>query len=147
MFRLVNPLTSLIFGGDDRAKITFTLLAINWIGALSCLLVLRALIERVCDRQWIVILATLGFLFCSAFLNYGQTGSAYVPGIALILTGALILVRDSEKPGNKLAVLAAAALIAGGVSLWVPLVLIVPGAVMLPLFLGEWDRRTMRQAC
>lgn len=143
MFRLFNPLTSLIYNGDDRAKITLTLLAINWISGLCCLLVLRSLIERVCNRQWMVNLATLGLLFCSSFLNYGQTGSAYVPGLALILAGALILVRDNENPRGKLAALTAAALMAGGVSLWVPLVLIVPGAVMLPLVLGNFDRRML----
>jgi hypothetical protein len=144
MFRLVNPLTRLTFAADDRAKITFTILAINWISGLWCLLVLRALIERVCDRPWIVNLATLGLLFCSAFLNYGQTGSAYVPGLALILSAALVLVKDSEKP-MRFGAVAAALLLAGGVSLWVPMVLIVPSAATLPLFLGRWDRRVLRQ--
>ena len=144
MFRVFNPLTSLIFGADDRAKITFTLLAINWIGGLACLLVLRALTERVCNRQWIVTLAPIALLFSSAFLNYGQTGSAYAPGLALILTGGLLLVKDNERPGSKRLTIAAALLFAAGIALWIPMVLIVPAVAALPFFLGAWNRRTFR---
>src|SRR6266511_3599467 len=53
IYRLFNPLTSLIFA-DERAKVTLTLIGINWIGGLACLLLLRALITRVCDRTWII---------------------------------------------------------------------------------------------
>src|SRR5688572_29200082 len=102
MFRVFNPLTSLIFGADDRAKITFTLLAINWVGGLVCLLVLRALTERVCNRPWVATLAPMALLVSSAFLNYGQTGSAYAPGLALVLTGGLVLVKYNETRQNKL---------------------------------------------
>lgn len=144
MFRLFNPLTRLIFGGEERAKVIFTLLGINWISGLVCLLVLRALTERVCNRQWIVTLAPIALLFCSAFLNYGQTGSAYVPGLALLLVGGLLLVKDNEKRGSKLLPLAAAISMAGGIALWVPMVLIVPAVASLPFFLGAWDQRTLR---
>jgi hypothetical protein len=144
VFRLIKPLTSLAFGVDDRAKATWTLMAINWIGGLVCLLVLRALTERVCRRQWILTLTPLALLFSSAFMNYGQTGSAYVPGMALILTGGLILVKNGEQPGGKFVPVAAAILMAGGVAVWVPLVLIVPGVAALPLAFGKWDRRTLR---
>ena len=144
MFRVFNPLTSLIFGADDRAKVTFTLLAINWVSGVVCLLVLRALTERVCNRQWIVTLAPIGLLFSSAFLNYGQTGSAYAPGLALVLTGGLLLVKYNENPGTKLLPVLAALLLAGGIALWIPMVLIVPAVAALPVFFGTWDRRTLR---
>jgi hypothetical protein len=146
VFRIGSPLTSLLYSGDDRAKVTFTILAINWICGLCCLLLLRALVQRVCNQPLIVTLTPIAFLFCSAFLNYGQTGSAYIPGLALVLTGALILVRDCERPGGKFASLFAAIALAGGISLWVPLVLIVPAALTLPIFLGHWNLRTLRSA-
>lgn len=144
MFRVFNPLTSLIFGADDRAKITFTLLAINWIAGLGCLLLLRALMSRVCSRPWLVTLAPIALLFSSAFLNYGQTGSAYAPGIALVMAGGFLLVRHNEKPGGLLLPILAALLFAGGFVFWVPMVLIVPAMAALPFALGTWDRRTVR---
>ena len=144
MFRMFNPLTSLIFGGDDRGKITFTLLAINWVSGLICLLVLRALTERVCSRPWVVTLAPIALLFSSAFLNYGQTGSAYAPGLALVLTGGLLLVKYNETHRSKLLPVLAALLFALAITFWIPMVLIVPAVAALPIFLGTWDRTTVR---
>ena len=144
MFRVFNPLTSLIFGADDRAKITFTFLAINWVGGLVCLLVLRALTERVCNRPWVATLAPMSLLFSSAFLNYGQTGSAYAPGLALVLTGGLLLVKYNETRQNKLFPVLAALSFAVAITFWIPMVLVVPAAAALPIFLGTWDRTTLR---
>jgi hypothetical protein len=98
----------------------------------------------VCNRKWIVTLAPIALLFSSAFLNYGQTGSAYAPGLALVLVGGLLVVRDNEKPASKLLQVAAALLLAGGIAFWVPMILIVPAVATLPFFLGAWDRRTVR---
>lgn len=144
MFRVFNPLTGLIFGADDRAKITFTLLAINWVSGLICLLLLRALTERVCNRPWIVTLAPIALLFSSAFLNYGQTGSAYAPGLALVLTGGLMLVKYNETHQRKLFPVLAALSFALAIAFWIPMVLIVPAVAALPIFLGTWDRNTLR---
>src|SRR5690242_8963209 len=47
-FRLTEPVTNILFGDDQRAKITFTLMTINWIGALACVLILASLIRHVC---------------------------------------------------------------------------------------------------
>ncbi|HEX6650559.1 MAG TPA: hypothetical protein VF075_13505 [Pyrinomonadaceae bacterium] len=143
MFRLFNPLTSLIYGADPRANITFILFAINWVSGLICLLVLRVLTERVCDRQWIVTLAPIGLLFSSAFLNYGQTGSAYAPGLALVLSGGLLLLKANEKTAGMREMLAAAALVAAGIALWIPMILIVPAVLAFPFCLGTWNRRTV----
>jgi 4-amino-4-deoxy-L-arabinose transferase-like glycosyltransferase len=143
-YRLFNPLTSMIFGADERAKITFTLIAINWVGGLVCLLLFRALITRVCKREWILNLATIALLFSSAFLDYGQTGSAYVPGIALVLLAALILVRDREQGYKFVNALLAGVVLALGVCLWFPFVLLLPAALSVPLFLFGWEKRQLQ---
>lgn len=144
LFRVFNPLTSLIFGADDRAKIAFTLMASNWIASLACLLLVRALTERVCNRPYVLDLAPIGLLFASAFLDYGQTGSAYSPGLALILTGGWLLVKYNEQPTGKLLPVLAAFAFAGGITFWVPMVLIVPACAALPILLGTWDRKTLK---
>ena len=144
MFRVFNPLTSLIFGEDDRGKITFTLLAINWVGGLVCLLLLQALTKRVCSRPWVTTLAPMALLTSSAFLNYGQTGSAYAPGLALVLTGGLLLVKYNETRQSKLLPVLAALSFAIAITFWIPMVLIVPAVAALPIFLGTWDRATVR---
>jgi len=144
-FRLTEPVTNIMFGDDQRAKITFTLMTINWIGALACVLILASLIRHVCKSEWIVNLSTLGFLFSAAFLNYSQTGSAYVPGLALVLLAMLILVRNSQKTEwNKLQALVAGILLAAAVCLWIPFILLLPAALTVPLFLVRFDMKVVR---
>lgn len=144
-FRLSEPVTNLLFGADQRAKITFTLMAINWIGGLACVLILAALIRHVCKSEWIVNLSTIGFLFSAAFLNYSQTGSAYVPGLALVLLAMLILVRDSHKSASsKVQAVYAGFLLAAAVCLWIPFILLLPAALTISLFIIRFDMRTVR---
>jgi hypothetical protein len=143
-YRLFNPLTILIFDGDERTKITFTLISVNWITGLIALLFFRFLLSRVCDRPWIINVGAFSLIFSAAFLNYGQTGSAYVPGLALSLAGTAVLVRDFERGHNLLRPVVAGALLAFAVCLWFPFVLLVPAALALPLFLHELNRRRLQ---
>ena len=144
LYRIFNSLTSALFGPDERAKVTFTLIGINWVAGLACLFLLRALITRVCNRQWIINLVTIALLFSSAFLNYGQTGSAYVPGLALALGGGVILVRDREKGHKLINAVLAGIVLALAVCFWFPFVLLLPAALSLPLFLFGWNKRQVR---
>src|SRR5215510_1250361 len=143
-YRLFNPLTSLIFAGDERAKITFTLISINWIAGLVGLLFFRFLLSRVCDKAWIINVAAISLIFSAAFLNYGQTGSAYVPGLALALAAGTVLVRDCERGHSIVNAVIAGALLSFAVCLWFPFVLIVPAALTLPLFLLDWHKRHLQ---
>src|SRR6266496_5908505 len=143
IYRILNPLTSVLFGADERAKVTFTLVSINWVAGLACLLLLRALITRVCNRPWIINLVTIALLFSSAFLDYGQTGSAYVPGLALALGSGLILVRDREQGHKLINAVLAGMILALAVCFWFPFVLLVPAALSLPLFLFGWHKRQL----
>jgi len=144
-FRLAEPITHLLYSGDQRAKITFTLMAINWIGALACVLTLAALTRHVCKNEWIVSLSTLGFLFSAAFLNYSQTGSAYVPGLALVLLAVFILLRNSQRPEpSRIHAFGAGIILAAAVCLWIPFILLLPAALTAPLFLVRFDMKITR---
>ena len=70
IYRIFKPLSGLFFG-DERSMVTITPIGINWVGGLACVLVFRALVTRVCNKTWIVNLATVALIFCSAFLDYG----------------------------------------------------------------------------
>jgi hypothetical protein len=144
VFRILSPLTALVVGADHFAQAVLTLLAINWLAGLICVLILRSLVGRFCQREWIANLASVAFLFSAAFLNYGQTGSAYVPGLTLVLLGSLILV-SRPIPTAWSCVLAGLAL-AGGVCLWFPFVLLLPAAITLPLFLFGFEKKRLLTA-
>lgn len=143
IYRIFKPLSGAFFT-DERSAIVITLIGINWISFLVCLLVFRALLTRICNRTWILNLATIALLFTSAFLDYGQTGSAYMPGLALSISAGLILVRDREKGHRLVNALLAGALLALAVCLWFPFVLLVPAILTIPFFLLGWDKAQLR---
>jgi hypothetical protein len=145
LFRLSNPLTSIYFGPNAYLKATAILLIINWIAALGVVLLLHALTERVCNSLWIRNLTTIGFMFSAGFLDYGQTGSAYVPGLALILLGAYLLVKNHENPKAYIG-WCAGFTFAVGACFWIPLVLIIPAALFLPWFLFGFQVRSVKNS-
>ncbi|MFL6229568.1 MAG: hypothetical protein ACJ741_12400 [Pyrinomonadaceae bacterium] len=148
---LLRPLTSLSVGADERLQVTLALMWVNWIAGLACLLLLRRLLARVSRRAFVVALATITFGASHAFLDYAQTGCAYVPGLALLLLGMYLITRDTaDKVGaarNAINALGAGASLAGAVCVWFPYVLVVPAALATPLFLsGGGNRSPIRNA-
>lgn len=148
-FRLLRPLTTLFVGADERLQVTLALMWVNWVAGLACVLLLRRVLARASQRAWIVALATVTFGASHAFLDYAQTGCAYVPGLALLLLGLHLLTRDADargeaesarrhtSNGNTINALAAGASLAGAVCLWFPYVLVVAAALASPLCLGS----------
>jgi hypothetical protein len=84
-------------------------------------------------------------MFSAGFLDYGQTGSAYVPGLALILLGAYLLVKNNENPKAYIG-WCAGFTFAVGACFWIPLVLIIPAALFLPWFLFGFQVRSAKNS-
>src|ERR687889_167414 len=107
---------------------------------------MHALVRRVCHATWVAYLTTVAFIFSQAFLNYTQTGCSYVPGLAFLLLGIYLLVRDGERVEHlwRTALLAGLAF-AVAVGLWVPYLWAVPAAVAAPLALYSWKARRQWQ--
>lgn len=145
---LLRPLTSLFVGADERLQSTLALLWVNWLAGLACVLLLRRLLAYVSRRAWGNALALITFGTANAFLNYAQTGCAYVPGLALLLLGMYMLARstdDVDGRASMMSTLAAGASLAGAVCLWFPYVLVVPAALALPLWLAPAvERRALK---
>jgi len=141
-FPLLSPLARLSVGSDLNPGANFVLVALNWLSGLLSVVLMHAVLRRVCDTRWIVHLVTVAFIFAQAFLNYTQTGCSYVPGLALLLLGLFLLVRDGERVERPLrtALLAGLAL-AGSVGLWVPYLWAVPAVVVAPLLLYGWKNQ------
>src|SRR5688572_3753651 len=64
-------------------------------GALAVAL-FRAWLVRVGVPRWIAVAMTIAFTAASAFLGYAQTGSSYVPGVAMLLLGLWALAGDDR---------------------------------------------------
>src|SRR5215831_5409369 len=145
--RALSPLPLLGVVDDARARVTLSLLGINWVAGLVSTLLVHSLARRFSSREWPALLVAMTFLFSNAILNYSQTAQPYVPGLALLLVGLHFLL-EADRPGRSQfwkALLAGAAL-AGGVCLWVALILAIPALLMAPLFLLGFDRPRVRLA-
>jgi hypothetical protein len=138
-FPLLRPLARLAVGADLSPNAVFVMVALNWLAGLACVLLMHALVRRVCRTSWIVQVTTVAFIFSQAFLNYAQTGCSYVPGLAFLLLGLFLLMRDGERVERprRTALLAGLAF-AASVGLWVPYLWAVPAATLAPLLLYGW---------
>lgn len=135
-YMLLGPLTRRFFAGEPRNEAIFVLVLINWVAGLASVLLLRRVLGFVARRTWAVTLGTVGFVFTYGFLNFTQTGSSYVPALALYLLGLYLVLRGGERATRPLrTALAAGAALAGAVCLWFPYVWVVPAALAAPLIL------------
>ncbi|MCA1615403.1 MAG: hypothetical protein LC800_15135 [Acidobacteria bacterium] len=95
-YRATRPLTALAVGDYPTAQVTVALLVLNWIAGLAAAVAFRALLARFGARAWAANVAAVAFVFANAFLDYAQTGCAYVPGLAFFLVGLYFLApRDA----------------------------------------------------
>jgi len=138
------PITRVFVGENEHLNVMLTLNAVSWFAGLVCVICIHSLTRHVSGRVWIANVAALCFVFTQTFLNWAQAGSAYVPGLALLLAGFHILITRAEGDARR-SVLAGAAL-AGAVCIWVPYLLVVPAAVFAPLCLFGFTRERFRFA-
>jgi hypothetical protein len=141
------PVTRFFVGKDEHLNVMVTLNAVSWLAGLVCVISIYSLARRMTGRAWIANVVSLAFVFTQVFLNWAQTGSAYIPGLALLLVGFRISITRGEDPTGhgRMSLLAGAAL-GGAVCLWVPYLLAVPAAVLAPLCLFGFTRQRIRFA-
>lgn len=173
-YRATRPLTALAVGDNPTAQVTLALMLLNWIAGLAAAVTFRALLARLGARAWAANVAAVAFVFANAFLDYAQTGCAYVPGLAFFVFGLYFLAprdaggttasRDSDETssrgddaaasrgdfgaaGSRRDAVCAGASLAASVCVWFPFVLVAPGALALPLLWGRGPvRRRLRFA-
>ena len=158
-YRAARPLTRLAVGDYPVAQATLALMGLNWIAGLVSVVAFRAFLSRLGARAWAANVAAVAFVFANAFLNYAQTGCAYVPALAFFILALYFLAprrtddkatgprhdgdgdvgpRHGERSfGSHRDALCAGASLAASVCVWFPFVLVAPGALALPLLLGR----------
>ncbi|HSM60662.1 MAG TPA: hypothetical protein VK849_07675, partial [Longimicrobiales bacterium] len=79
-----------------------------------------------------------------AFLNFSQVGASYVPALALLSLGLLLLWRAAERErGRAPRALAGGCALSLSVLFWAPFALAVPGALLSALVLRGASRRVV----
>lgn len=140
LFKLFTPLSSLTVGSHPAHNVIFLLMSVNFVAGLVSAILLYALINRLTGRRWTALFVTICFIFSHAFLNFTQTGSSYVAGLALLITALYLLLKDKGKL-SPLTAIGAGLACAGAITLWAPYVLVIPGTIVAPLVLFELSRR------
>jgi len=140
LFMVFSPVSSLAVCSEPSYNVLFLLMSMNFVAGLLSTLLLYALINRLTDQRWLAVLVAVCFVFSHAFMNFSQTGSSYIAGLAFLMTAFYLLLKDKGKLSRLTAIFAGLAC-AGALTLWVPYAAVIPGTIAAPLVLFELNRR------
>ena len=140
LFKVFTPLTSAVSGPNPFFNVLFQLMAANFVAGLLCAVLLYFLLDKLTGRRWLAVFLAVLFIFSQGFLNFTQTGTAYVPGLAFLIAALYLLIKDKGNLTRGTAIAAGLAC-AGAVSIWVPYVLVIPATIASPFILFDLDRR------
>jgi hypothetical protein len=114
------------------------LIAVNLIAGLASVLLAFALAQNASGRRGVAFAVSAGLLVSSAFLNMTQTGTAYVPGLALHLAGLAAIVSGTRcNCLGWVTAWLAGAFLAVSCAVWVAYVLALPAAGLIALVWGR----------
>lgn len=140
-FKVFRPLLN----PDLRAGVTQTLLILNWLFGLVAVLSLYAVAFQITQRRGAAHFAAIGFILTNAFLNYAQSGCAYVPGLALLIFGFYLLVdAGAQIKASRLKTIAGGLALAGAIGMWFPYLCAIPAALAAPLIVFGPSRPVLR---
>lgn len=143
-FVVSKPIEKVLGLQSERAEVLTTLIGINFLAALSCVVVFFLTAARMLNNTWSALLATIGFCTADAFLDYAHSGNAYVVGLACLVGGMyLSSLRQSDYslPGQPVL---AGVMYALAVLFWLPYMFVLPAAIALPLIMDGFDQRQRR---
>jgi hypothetical protein len=140
LFKAFTPLSSLVVGPEPAHNVLFLLMSVNFVAGLLSAILLFVLIDKLTDRRRLALLVTICFIFSHAFLNFIQTGSSYIAGLACLMTALFLLLKDKGALSPVTAIGAGLAC-AGSITLWAPYVFVMPAVIVAPLVLFDLNGR------
>jgi hypothetical protein len=147
LFESFGPLAAHFGGANEEVNVTSIFMALNWLAGLMSVALIYGLARVVAGSERIAVGTAVAFTFSHGFLNFAQTGSSYIPGLALLLLALYVLAKGGDGPRPRaVTALAAGLLLACAVCMWFLYVWAVPAALALPLFLFGADRARRRLA-
>ncbi len=146
-----RPLTLVVFRAlhptmDPSDAVVFEQLVhvmtgIAVLGGVVALVAFQSWLARLDVPLWPATAAALALATASAFLGYAQTGSSYIPALAMLMLGLRAMAAD-DQTGDGRTIVAASIAFALSVLFWFPMVLAVPAAAVSALALrGDSGRR------
>ena len=144
LLNVFRPLSELVVGNNIALNMFFILISVNVVaGLLSCALLYR-LMDTLTGSPWLSLLVTVGFILSHGFLNFTQTASSYITGLALLITGLYLLLKGKGDL-HLLGSICAGFLFAASLTMWALYVLAIPAAIAAPLILFGSTRSRLRR--
>jgi len=112
-------------------KIWYGLTAINAISGLIATLLLYSLFRRLAGSM-IALIPTAVFVWSYSVLMYSRSGTAYIPGLAVLVTG--IWWQLHARSGRRTTIYGPAILFGLAALIWLPYVIAIPAACCLRRF-------------
>jgi len=125
------------FDGNESLQVYVALAAVNHVLSYIAALASFGIAWRISRSALRATLIAGAFLAWNPFLNYMQSGTAYVPGLAMQLVGAYLLLGGSMPKRSRMRAWLGGAALAFSVCLWFPYFLGLPGVFLLAYL---WDR-------
>lgn len=128
-------------------SVAFALAALNAVFSLAAAPLFYLIAKITAPNVWYACLLAVSFFCTNGVLNHAKTGSAYVPGLAMLLLALLCTHQGCN--ANRVrpwAFVGAGVAVAGSVALWFPFVLAVPGLVTATLLWTPKRREAVRNA-
>jgi hypothetical protein len=144
-FVLARPATQLIARQNQRAEVLLTLIGINFLASLGCVLLFFKLSRKVVGNEWSALLATIGVLSADAFLDYAHSGNAYVVGLSCLVAGMYFACSESLSKTSFYRSLSAALFFALAVLFWLPYIFVLPAAMAAPILLYGYEKKRQRR--
>jgi hypothetical protein len=144
-FVITKPVAQLLAQQNERTEVILTLIVINFVSALTCVVLFFLLARRILGGTiWPAALATIGLFSADAFLNYSHSGNAYVVGLACLVAGMYFIFGANERAPGVGSDLTAALMLALAVLFWFPYVFVLPAALAASYFCCGFSRWRLR---
>jgi hypothetical protein len=141
VFALVHSDAAVVTDGVLYGEAVRVLTGMSVLGGALAVVAFQSWLRRLGVSRGVAFGATAAFTAASAFLGYAQTGSSYIPALAMLLVGLLAVASEDTLSDRRMVVVASVAF-ASAVLLWFPMVLAVPASAISMLILrGDSPRR------
>jgi 4-amino-4-deoxy-L-arabinose transferase-like glycosyltransferase len=132
-------------GGDARQALAWLMIAINIVAMLVAVCFLWLFLKRHTNplAAWI---ASAAFLCTNALLDFGRSGSPYVPGLACVIVALWLtqLAAARRSAGAFVPAAFAGLSLGAAVVLWVPFIFSIPAVILYAVFGSEYPARRER---
>jgi hypothetical protein len=130
-------------GADPRILANIALLIPSFAGGLICALLFFQVAMIVSASRWVAFVTSLALICTNSFLNYADSGSAYVAALALFTFSVWLLMREPV-PASMFRIAAAGCALAGSILLWFPFITVAPGVLVIVLLWGHGEFPELR---